>query len=68
MKFNFIYLAGSIIAFVGLLWMFIPHIYHSGIIGETIGIAETGHIWHIFQGLVVFLIGVFVMIYKAKES
>ena len=54
-----IYNFGALILFFGLLWMFLSHAVHENVINQS---EETSHVFHIFQGLILVLIGLFVMI------
>ncbi len=70
MMFKFLYLIGSIILFLGLFWMFLPHAYHAEIVSLTESENLSSHLIHTLQGLLATLIGLFIMIgvekYKKK--
>lgn len=63
MKFNFFYIFGSVILFLGLLWMFLPHAVHEAILAD-----EVEHLYHTLQGVIVAVFGLGIMIVSRKNS
>ena len=59
-----IYFVGSVILFLGLLWMFLPHAFHNVITEED----ETEHYVHLIQGLIITILGLFIMIITNTPS
>jgi len=59
-----IYVFGTIILFIGLLWMFLPHALHEQVLNRE---EETKHIFHIFQGVLIVVIGLLIMIKSKKR-
>ncbi|MBI2148894.1 hypothetical protein HYU23_04390 [Candidatus Woesearchaeota archaeon] len=59
------YNVGALILFIGLLWMFLPHAFHERLISQ---IEETSHIIHIFQGVIISIVGIFVMVLSNKKN
>lgn len=55
MNFKLLFLIGSILTFLGLFWMLLPHAFHDKII-------ENQHIIHIIQGLIPTLLGLIMMV------
>ena len=62
MIFKISYIIGSIILFLGLFWMFLPHAYHAEIVSLRESEDLSSHLIHTFQGLLVALIGLTLMI------
>lgn len=60
-----IYWICTIVLFLGLLWMFLPHAAHNLIISE---VEETEHYEHIIQGLIPTILSLIVMILNEKHS
>ena len=69
MNFNFLYFLGSILVFIGLFWMLLPHALHEQIIVE---IDEEGlgisHYIHLLEGLIPTILGLILMIYLEKHQ
>ncbi len=55
----------TIVLFLGLLWMFLPHTAHNAIITEE---EETEHYEHIIQGLIPTLLALIGMVWNEKHS
>ena len=65
MNFKFLYPLGCLLLFLGLLWLFLPHAAHEKVTGE----AETLHIEHLFQGIILTLAGLaLILIHNNKEA
>jgi nitrate reductase gamma subunit len=58
-----LYALGCIILFLGLLWMFLPHAYHSSILQED----ETSHLFHTFEGAIGALLGLIILIASSRH-
>mgnify|MGYP001561566409 CR=1 FL=1 len=58
-----LYFFGTVLLFIGLFWMFLPHATHEKIISAD---ENLSHITHIFQGVVLVIIGLAVMIFSNK--
>ena len=68
MKFKIIYLIGSIILFLGLFWMLLPHANHAEIISSISSeIEETSHFLHTLEGLTLTILGLIIMIYSNRK-
>jgi nitrate reductase gamma subunit len=61
------YNLGTLILFLGLLWMFLPHATHVELLGEQ---DETAHIFHIIEGaaVVVAALGLLVLEQRRLRS
>ena len=59
-----IYILGSILLFLGLLWMFLPHTTHQVMLNEE---EEISPILHILEGVVVAILGLGIMLYGKKR-
>ena len=57
-----LYIFGSILLFLGLLWMFLPHAVHTSLTREK----EITHIFHTLEGFAVVVIGLGIMIYAQR--
>ncbi len=55
----------TIVLFLGLLWMFLPHAAHGAITGVE---EETEHYEHVIQGLIPTLLALVGMIWNEKQS
>ena len=64
MNFKILYTVGTVLLFLGLLWMFLPHASHALILNEK---EETSHFLHIFEGLIAVVIGVTILIKTEKK-
>ncbi len=64
MRFKIIYNLGSIILFLGLFWMLLPHAFHEKIIGNVV---EESHIAHTIQGLIIAILGLIIMAFTDKK-
>ena len=62
MKHSVFYFIGSILLFLGLLWMLLPHAFHSQILQENEPEQQTEHYLHILQGLIVAVSGLYIML------
>lgn len=49
---------GAVILFIGFLWIFLPHAAHAEITNNL----EENHLFHIFEGLVIALTGLTLMV------
>lgn len=63
MNFKVIYNIGSIILFLGMLWSFLPHAYHSLITQED----ETEHYIHLLEGVIGIVLGLIIMIWSNRK-
>ena len=69
-KAKLIYILGSIVLFLGLIWMLLPHATHEQIaesIIETEGF-EVSHILHTLEGLIATILGLILMVYTEKQA
>lgn len=62
MNLKILYFSGSAILFLGLLWMFLPHAYHSLLAEKD----EISHLTHILQGAIVSTPGLILLVYSNK--
>ncbi len=65
MRLKYLYYLGSFLLFIGLLWMFLPHAYHQRILNAK---EEVNHLIHIFEGLIIAVIGLVIMFYKERKD
>lgn len=61
-----VYWICTIILFLGLLWMFLPHAAHGVITGDAE--EETEHYEHMIQGLIATVLALVGMIWNEKYS
>ena len=59
-----LYYFGIFLLFIGLLWMFLPHILHEQVINSE---EEKEHIIHIFQGVLIVILGLLIMVKNKKR-
>lgn len=55
---------GALILFLGLLWMFLPHTVHNAILGPE---EAEEHFVHIFQGVVIAIAGIVLMVLESRR-
>ena len=68
MNFKIIYVIGSFLLFVGLLWMLLPHSFHEEVISHVDEDSlDISHTLHILQGLIPAILGLILMIYAEKK-
>ena len=68
MKFYFFYFIGCVFVFCGLLWSFMPHVYHEQVFHSIDEDSiELPHIIHILQGVIPVIIGLIIMVYSNKK-
>ena len=58
-----LYYLGIFLLFIGLLWMFLPHALHEQVLNKE---EETEHIFHIFQGALITILGLIIMVKNKK--
>lgn len=54
----------TVVLFLGLLWVFLPHAFHNAITQEN----ETSHYTHIIEGIIPTIIALVVMIWNEEKS
>ncbi len=64
MNYKLLNTIGIILLFIGLIWLLLPHTYHSLITNED----KTSHLAHTFQGAVITFIGLGILIYIKKKT
>lgn len=65
MKNTPLYWAGTLLLFLGLFWMFLPHAAHGTLTGDTEEQAE--HYIHLIQGLLGALLGLGILKYDQNK-
>lgn len=65
MKSSLLYWIGTLVLFLGLFWMFLPHAAHGAVTGEAE--QETEHYIHLIQGLLGTLIGLGILKYEQTK-
>ena len=68
MNFRFLFFLGSVLLFIGLFWMLLPHAYHNEIISEIDEDArEVSHYLHLLEGLIPTILGLTLMILNENK-
>ena len=65
MNLKLLYAAGTVLLFLGLFWMFLPHAAHELIIDQE---EETEHYVHLLQGAIMTVFALVVMVISSKKS
>jgi len=68
MNFKPLYFLGSILVFIGLFWMLLPHAFHNEIISQLDENTHTAlHYVHILEGLIPTILGLIFMIHSESK-
>ena len=62
-----IYWISTILLFLGLFWMFLPHAFHGAILQEAGIEEESEHYIHLVEGLILTIISLIIMIWNEKQ-
>ena len=65
-KEKILYAFGCIVLFLGLLWMFLPHAYHSILLQEDEE-HETSHLFHTLEGACGAVLGLIILVASNKS-
>ncbi len=63
MKIKYLYYFGTLLLFLGLLWMFLPHTAHDIILNES---EQSSHLFHTFEGAFIAIVGIVIMVISNK--
>ncbi|HLC31654.1 MAG TPA: hypothetical protein VJK51_03225 [Candidatus Nanoarchaeia archaeon] len=71
-KAKLIYILGSIVLFLGLIWMLLPHAAHGEVAESLTGngedALEESHLTHTLEGLIATVVGLILMAYTEKQA
>ncbi|MBM3233072.1 hypothetical protein FJZ18_02810 [Candidatus Pacearchaeota archaeon] len=59
-----LYVIGSVLLFIGLIWLFLPHVYHN----QALGSSDESHYMHILEGVIVVFLGLITLIASTRKK